>query len=63
MAKTDYKSQNAQMGAIPLVKQFFGATMAEMKDLPVVDRNQLASAIARAEGFEQSELSFELVQY
>lgn len=63
MAKEDYKSNNKQMGAIPLVKTFFQATMNEMKDLPVKDRNELASAVARLEGFDQSEVSFDLVPY
>ena len=58
-----YKTnQDGKVTAITIVKDFFGATMAEMKELDPKERNELASAIVRANPTDQP-LSFDLVEY
>lgn len=51
------------ISAIKLVRDFFHPEMQEMRTLPVDDRNQLASAIARQQGLTQADVSFPLVDY
>lgn len=54
---------NTKIGAIKLVRDFYGAKMDELKALPQKDRDQLASAIARQQGLTQDEVSFVMVDY
>jgi hypothetical protein len=62
--KSDYTpNKDGKYTAIGLVSKFFGANLQEMKGLPMEDRNQLASAIARQEGIPAEELSFTSVEY
>jgi hypothetical protein len=57
------KNKDGKYTAIQLVMKFFGANMQEMKELPVKDREELASAIARQENIPTEELSFAPVPY
>jgi hypothetical protein len=57
------RNQDGKITAMQLVKEFFGANLQEMKGLPLVDREQMASAIASQEGIGQEDLSFTLVAY
>lgn len=57
------KNKDGLYTAINLVKVFFGANLQELKGLPVKDREELASAIARQNGFTQDECSFQHVAY
>ncbi len=52
-----------KISAIALVKDEFSAKMDELKALPIKDRNELASAIARQRGLTQNDVSFDLVAY
>jgi ribosomal protein L7/L12 len=57
------RNKDNKITAIQLVRTFFGCGLQEMKDLPAKDRTELASAIARQEGVDVSDLSFEPVAY
>lgn len=57
------KNKDGKFTAVHLVMKFFGATMNEMKELPIKDREELASAIARQENIPSGELSFVPVEY
>jgi hypothetical protein len=54
-------------GALGLIKQFFGLTLAQAKEenskLTADDVAQLGSAIAREQGTPVEDLKFELVPY
>ncbi len=58
---------NTKVGSLPLIKRFFGMTMAEVKtetkDLSIKDRTELGSVIARHFEKSQDELNFTLVEY
>ena len=49
--------------AIALVKEFFKATLEELRALPAKDRIELASAIARSKGLTQDDCEFSMVEY
>jgi hypothetical protein len=49
--------------AITLVRDYFGCSLQEMKELSGLDRQQLASAIARERGISQEDCEFELIAY
>lgn len=49
--------------AITLIRQCFDASLAEIKALTSLDRQQLGSGIARSLGLTQEECEFELVDY
>lgn len=63
MTPTYEKNKDEKYTAVGLVRVFFGAKLEELKGLPVKDREQLASAIARQNGFTQDECSFIFVEY
>ena len=49
--------------AITLIRDFFGATLQEIKALTSEDRQQLASGIARNMGLTQEDCEFQFVEY
>ena len=49
--------------AFSLIREFFGATLQELKGLTALDRNQLASTIARQKGIAPADCEFEFVAY
>lgn len=49
--------------AIELIKQYFGCTLQEIKSLTALDRQELASAIAREKGIAPESCAFELINY
>jgi hypothetical protein len=49
--------------AITLIREYFDATLQEMKALSGKDRQELASAIAREKGLTQADCEFELIEY
>ena len=53
--------------ALVLIAKFFGLALKEAKDecekLTTLDRQQLASAIAREQGLTQDDCNFEMVPY
>lgn len=64
MANNAYeKNKDGKYTAIGLVRVFFGASLQELKGLPVKDREEMASAVARQEGIPTEELSFASVEY
>jgi hypothetical protein len=48
---------------IQLIREFFNATLAEMKELTGTDRQQLASSWTRAQGLAPESCEFELIAY
>jgi hypothetical protein len=54
------KNPNSQ---INLIREFFGATLQELKALTMADRHQLASAIARSNGLTAKDCGWELCDY
>lgn len=57
------KGGDVKQSAVTLVRNYFGASMAEMKALTGQDRQQVASAIAREQGLTPDQVNFELVAY
>ncbi len=59
--------EKQKIGALSLIKQFFGMSLDQMKEerskLTQQDILQLGSAIARERGIAQEDLSFELISY
>ncbi len=49
--------------AIDLIREYFGCSLTELKNLTALDRQQLASAIARERGLSPSECGFALIEY
>jgi len=48
---------------IKLIRDFFGATMSDMKNLTSKDRDELGSAIARQLGISEKDAGFTFVEY
>jgi hypothetical protein len=48
---------------VKLIRDFFGATMADIKSLSPLDRDQLGSAIARQQGLTEEQAGFTFVDY
>jgi hypothetical protein len=46
-----------------LIRDFFGATLQEMKQTTPEDRDQLASAIAKSKGLTEQECGFAFMAY
>ncbi len=57
------QNKDGKYTAIGLVKTFFSATLQEMKTLPLTDRNELASAVARDAGIAEKDCTFTFVAY
>lgn len=52
-----------KQNAIKLIRDFFGASVQEIRALTSADRAQLASGIAQFNGFAADECEFEKVAY
>jgi hypothetical protein len=48
---------------IKLIRDFFGATMTDMKALTSKDRDDLGSAIAKSQELTETEAGFNFVEY
>jgi hypothetical protein len=48
---------------IKLIRDFFGATMADMKSLTSKDRDELGSAVARSLNMTEQDAGFNFVEY
>ena len=63
MVPLDEEKNTMKYKSIIMIREFFDATVQEIKALTSLDRQQLGSAIARQKGYSQQECEFEFVEY